>query len=68
MRFWRRFVASSLMTLLTFSCSNAANPQGEYTQQVVQESNVAQLLTEGHTCFPSSRIFESLYICQSKTH
>jgi tetratricopeptide (TPR) repeat protein len=46
---WRCFVASGLMTLLTLGCSNEANPPGEYTQQAVQESNVAQLLTEAQT-------------------
>jgi tetratricopeptide (TPR) repeat protein len=46
---WRRFVASGLIILLATGCGNEANPPGEYTQQVVQESNVAQLLTEAQT-------------------
>lgn len=42
------FAAFSLIALLTFGCSNVA-PASEYTNQAVQESNVAQLLTEAQT-------------------
>ncbi|MGM3308568.1 tetratricopeptide repeat protein [Anabaena sp. WFMT] len=43
---WRCFIACGFMSFLTIGCGDLAISSAENTKQVVQESNVTQLLTE----------------------
>ena len=43
---WRQLIASSLISFLAIGCSDLANSSPDNTKQVVQESNVNQLITE----------------------
>ena len=43
---WRKLIASSLISFLAIGCSDLANSSPDNTQQVAQESNVNQLITE----------------------
>ncbi len=45
---WRCFVACGFITLSTLGCGDGANSTGKYSQQVVQETNVAKLLKEAN--------------------
>jgi tetratricopeptide (TPR) repeat protein len=43
---WRQLIASSLISFLVVGCSDLANSASDNSQQVIQESNVNQLMTE----------------------
>jgi len=43
---WRCLVTSGLISLIAVGCSNSQNSSAENAQQILQENNVSQLLTE----------------------
>ena len=57
MVFWRRFVASGFITFFTLGCGDGAKSSIENTKQVIQEINVAQLLTEAQASQKAEHLF-----------
>ena len=45
---WRDLGATSLIALLIFSCSDGTNSAGQMSKEVVQKTNVSQLLVEAY--------------------
>ena len=64
MAFCSRFVASGLTALLIFGCSDWAESTRQDNKKVVQETNVARLLTQA-SVKPNQDLFVEETSCKS---